>query len=95
MSHPSSCRDERCSLSYREHLLGLQISPQALPTRSVTRNEAVHDEPTDVTRRRERQLERDMPAYKSMREQGLRPRGVIGSADLAATATTAEQIEMQ
>ena len=93
MSHPSSCIDPQCDLSYREHLLGLQISPAALPTRSVTRNEGQADEPTWKTRARERTWERDRPAFKALRQQGYHPRSVEGSADLSSIATTEAQIE--
>lgn len=94
MSHPASCQNpEQCDLSYREHLLHIQISPQALPTRSVTHNEHVHDEPTDQTRAREKRMKKDMPAFKALREQGYHPRSVRGAHKLAMTATSAAQIE--
>jgi len=93
MSHPSSCKDPRCDLPYRDHLLGIQISPAALPTRAVTHTKGMPDEPTDRTRAREKMRERDMPAFKALREQGYQPRSVRGSHRLAQTATSAAQIE--
>ena len=41
----------------------------------------------------ERQWSRDMPAYKSMRQQGLQPPSIDGAADLATRATSTFEIE--
>lgn len=41
----------------------------------------------------ERTLERDLSAYKSLRQQGIQPRKIGGSADLASTAKTVFDIE--
>lgn len=92
--HPACCKNpESCSLTYREHLVGVGLAASAIPTRAVTRNEGTHNEPSIVTKARERQLEKDMPAYKRLRQDGLHPRSIKGSARLEATATSAAQIE--
>lgn len=36
---------------------------------------------------------KDMPAYKRLRDQGLQPRAIDGSAVLEATAKTEAQVE--
>ena len=38
--------------------------------------------------------QKDMPAYKRLREDGLQPPGIDGSAALEAHAVTSKQIEM-
>jgi hypothetical protein len=93
MTCPSSCHQTGCTMTYAEHLRGIQISPAAMPTRSVTRTEGQQDESTTVTRAREKTMERDLPAYKALREQGYRPRSVWGTDRLSATATSDAQIE--
>jgi hypothetical protein len=81
VSHPASCTDPDCTLTYREHLVTIAVSPAALPSRSVTRNPDTHDEPTEVTRHREKTwLEQDMPAYKRLRDAGYSPAGTKGAA---------------
>jgi hypothetical protein len=37
--------------------------------------------------------DKDMPAYKRLRQQGLQPRSVDGSARLESTAKTEAQVE--
>lgn len=95
MSHPACCKSpESCDLTYREHLVGVALSSDAIPTRRlVTRNEGAVDEPISVTKARERGLERDMPAFKRLRQDGLHPRSVKGSARLEATANSSTMIE--
>lgn len=41
----------------------------------------------------ERQWDRDMPAYKAMRKQGLQPRDIDGCDELSARAETVREIE--
>jgi hypothetical protein len=42
---------------------------------------------------REKQLGKDLAAYKSLRQQGIQPKCIDGSADLATRATTSYEIE--
>lgn len=42
---------------------------------------------------RARRWDKDMPAYKRLRQQGYQPRNIDGCARLEATASTAAQIE--
>ena len=42
---------------------------------------------------REARWNRDMPAYKRMRDQGLQPKGIDGAADLERDASTRFEIE--
>ena len=82
MTCPSSCHDPNCTLTYRDHLLGIGISPAATPTRSVTRTEGLRDEPTTQTRARENRWKRDLPAFKRLTENGVRPKSTVGAAAL-------------
>jgi len=73
MAHPTSCANpDTCLLSYRDHLLGISVSPAATPSRAVTRTPGLPDEPTSETRARERRMGRDLPAFKRLREAGVR-----------------------
>jgi hypothetical protein len=42
----------------------------------------------------ERRWERDMPAYKRLRDNGLQPKGIDGSGDLETRASTQVEVEM-
>lgn len=42
----------------------------------------------------ERRWQRDMPAYKRLRDNGLQPRAIDGSADLETRASTQQEVEM-
>lgn len=42
---------------------------------------------------REARWDRDMPAYKRLRRQGLQPRGIDGCAELERRAETPAQVE--
>jgi hypothetical protein len=46
-----------------------------------------------ATNRTARNWDKDMPAYKRLRANGLQPRGIDGSAVLEARAETAAQVE--
>lgn len=43
---------------------------------------------------RDKRWDRDMPAYKRLRQDGLQPRGIDGSADLETRAEAPLEIEM-
>lgn len=73
-----------CCDTQREHWLSVGIAPSATPTRSgAAQINATED-----------QWSKDMDAYKSMRRQGLQPRGIDGADHLAAIATDPLEIEM-
>ena len=62
----------------------VNFSPSAMPTRSsdaATRN--AH----------EKQLERDLPAYKRLRAEGLQPKSTVGAATLEQGASTKYEVE--
>lgn len=94
MPHPECCKEpDTCQLSYVQHLRGFVLGVDAIPTRAVTRNKGVPDEPSTVTRKREKQLVKDRDAYKRLRRDGLHPRALKGAARLEATAETRSEIE--
>jgi len=82
VTHPASCTDPDCTLDYRAHLVGIQVSPAATPSRAVTRTEGLRDEPTSQTRARENRWNRDLPAFKRLSDNGVRPPSTVGAADL-------------
>lgn len=91
--HPAACKNpDTCQLRYVEHLRGFVIGVDAIPTRAVTRNRGMDDEPSTLTRAREKAMERDLPAYKALRRQGYRPRTIRGAHKLAQSATTDGQV---
>lgn len=56
--------------------------------RSISMTPRVH--PVELT---ERQWDKDMPAYKRLRADGLQPRDIDGCARLEAKAETTREIE--
>lgn len=74
----------RCQPCFKAHLRGIQVAPSATPSRNV-----------QVVRmtEREKQWEKDMPAYRSLRDQGYQPKTIDGAADLASRASTGVEIE--
>lgn len=104
MSHPASCKDINCTLTYREHLLTVNFGATAIPTRRFThmpptRNEdgrvvsQLPDEPVTQTLTRERRIERDGAAYRRLHAQGYRPRRVEGSAYRERAGETEYDVE--
>lgn len=71
MACPASCKDPDCRLTYREHLLSVGIGADALPTRSPNAN---------YQKVRTKRWERDMGAYKRLRDDGLNPPAIDGAA---------------
>lgn len=63
----------------------VQVSPSATPSRSTEAAELVA---------KEKRWNADMAAYKALREQGLQPKRIDGSAALQAGATTRYEVEM-
>jgi hypothetical protein len=82
MSHPSSCQDPDCTLSFREHLLSIGIAAAAMPTRAVHRTPGQVDEPAWRTQAREDRWAKDMPAFKRLHDAGQTPDHIDGSAAL-------------
>lgn len=70
MSHPSSCHDPSCNLTYAAHLRSINFSATALPTRRVNRTPGLPDEPVAHTLVREQRWERDMPAFERLTKEG-------------------------
>lgn len=68
-----------CCLSQREHYLGVVLTPLS--------------DANGRNRQRDRTLAADMSAYRSMREQGLQPVNVNGSARIARDATSKFEVE--
>lgn len=71
MSHPESCTDATCTLTYREHLLAVNISGDALPTRAMNRTPGHADEPIAQTKIREKRWDRDEAAFMRLRKEGV------------------------
>lgn len=93
MSHPESCKDPCCNLSYRQHLLSVAFSANALPTRRFTRTPGQPDEPVVQTNIRERRWERDTEAYKRLRKEGFNLPSVDGAAARERMAVTEHGLE--
>lgn len=72
--------------TYREHLLSVGVAPSATPSRGGGARAAE----IGAT---ERQWDRDFPAYKRLRAEGLQPRRSDGCAELEQRATDRHQIE--
>lgn len=74
MEHPACCRHpETCTLTYREHLLGVVLAASAVPSRAVNRTPGQPDEPAIETHARQKRWDRDNAAYKRLRQAGHRP----------------------
>lgn len=74
MSHPSCCLDPKnCKLSYRDHLVGFGVAADATPTRTGSK---------EIKRinTREKRWHRDMAAYRRLRDDGMQPPQIDGSA---------------
>lgn len=71
MSHPESCLDPTCTLTYRQHLLQVNISGDALPTRVMNKTPGHPDEPVAQANIREKRWERDEAAFMRLRKEGV------------------------
>lgn len=80
MSHPQSCTDPDCTLSYRDHLLTIGFDSGAFPTRLYNHTPGQPDEPLTQTNIREKRWHRDMDAFKRLIKHGVCPPQVDGSA---------------
>ena len=71
-NHPACCLNpDTCTLSYREHLSGFSVASAATPNRRAE---------SHANNTREGRWHRDMGAYKRLRENGLQPPQIDGSA---------------
>lgn len=84
MSHPTSCSDPRCDLSYRDHFVGISIAAAAMPSR---RPEAQR------INAKEARWHQDHDAYVRLRRDGLQPPKIDGSRDRERFARTAAEVE--
>lgn len=82
--HPESCTDPDCQLSYAEHLRSIGVSAAALPNRKGDTAEGLV---------RDKEIDRDLDAYKRLRHSGIQPPRNQGSARWEATADHRWQIE--
>lgn len=71
--------------SYRAHISTISVSAAATPSRDRSKESVAIDA-------REKRWEKDMPAYKRLREDGLQPAHIDGSARMESTATDAIEI---
>ncbi len=72
-----------------EGCFGCKIASTSFGSNSTTtRGAAVAN-----TNKTERGWQKDMPAYKRLRKNGLQPRQIDGCAEIERRATTAEQVE--
>lgn len=74
-----------CCENQREHYLSVGISSAAMPTRNGPRIARENE--------RERQLSKDLDAYKDLRQDGIQPHHIDGCHDLAKKAETKAEIE--
>jgi len=75
-----------CCATNREHWLSVGVAPSATPTRG-------HGIVAVETNAREARWQKDMPAYKRLREDGLQPKGIDGCAEVEAKASTVFEVE--
>ena len=81
-----SCGKPCNCLSYRDHLKSIRFGASSMPNRKRSQ------EFLDVEKR-ERQLDRDMPAYKRLRQDGIQPRHILGSQHWEQNARDRIEIE--
>lgn len=80
--HPACCKHpETCTLTYREHLLGVVLGASAIPSRAINRTPGQPDEPAVNVDRRQARWERDGSAFKQMHAAGVRGMPLDGAAD--------------
>lgn len=65
--------------SYRAHISTISVSAAATPTRDRSKETVAIDA-------REKRWDKDMPAYKRLREDGLQPAHIDGSRQIEAQA---------
>jgi hypothetical protein len=80
-SHWDICIGEGCQTC---KYLSVGLGVGTMPTRHPS---------SAVTEAREKRWEKDMPAYKRMRQQGLQPKTIDGAAHIEAKAETRFEVE--
>ncbi len=80
-----SCR-RGCCPDQLTHYRSVSIAASACPSRAGGRAAV-------AINRREERWDRDMPAYKRLRQEGLQPSGIDGAATLEARAESKVEIE--
>lgn len=83
MSCPSFCTTPDCTLPYGRHI-SFSIGGDALVSRSSRE--------ANATRQMSKAWEKDLPAYKRLRDDGLRPAATEGAAELERRATCEEHV---
>lgn len=68
---------------FGEKVRSISFASSAMPTRSLAA----------AAKREEKQMDKDMGAYKRLRDDGLQPPSVRGSADLESRAETKMEVE--
>lgn len=74
-----------CCETQREHYLSVGISAAAMPSRNGPRIARENE--------REKNLRKDLDAYKDLRDDGIQPHHIDGCHDLAKKAETKAEIE--
>lgn len=78
-----ACR-RGCCPTQADHYRSITVSASATPTRKAGVGRI------DAT---ERQWDRDMPAYRRLRREGLQPKSIDGAARVEAQAETSAEVE--
>lgn len=84
MSHPASCTDPNCVLSYRDHLLSITVHSSALPTRKPE---------TRQIDTREKRWQDDIDAFRRLSKEGHHVSNVDGAAFREKEAKTTWDVE--
>ena len=75
-----------CGRAMSKLISGVNIAPSAMPSRN-----SVID--LDATKKAEKAKDADMSAYKRLRQSGLQPKSINGSAHLEKHAETKSEIQ--
>lgn len=74
-----------CCPDQLSHYRSVSISSAAMPSRKSPRFTEIDN--------REKKWDKDMPAYKAMRQDGLQPKSIDGAAAVQAGAETKAEVE--
>lgn len=75
-----------CCPDARTHYLSISISAAAMPSRNGPHS-------AYAIQKKEDGWERDMPAYKRLRDDGLQPKRIDGAAEIESKAETPIEVE--
>lgn len=81
MSYGCKCKCE----NFREHAMGINIAPSAMPSRRQGADVA-------ASNKAEQRMSKDHAAYKRMKAEGLQPKSVRGVAKVEAGADDVREI---